>query len=122
MNVFDLRFFRDSKGQCPLLKALDKLPIKARAKGYVRIEQLQNLGNKLTRPESDFLRDGIYELRWRYVKVQYRILYFFAGEKIIVLSHVITKENEIPNTEIERCIANKKLFEKNPEEYTYTED
>lgn len=79
-------------------------------------------GNNLKRPECDILRDGIYELRWRIVKTQYRILYFFAGKRIVVLSHLITKESAIPNAEIEKCIANKRLFEENPDKHTYKEN
>lgn len=119
--MFDTRFFCDIKGRSPVLEALDKLPVQAQAKAFVRIKRLTELGNNLKRPESDFLRDGIYELRWRFVKVQYRILYFFAGERVVVLSHVITKHDKIPNEEIEKCISNKRLFEKNPEKHTYQE-
>lgn len=103
------------------MEALNKLPKQAQAKAYVRIERLSQHGNNLKRPESDFLRDGIYELRWRFIKVQYRLLYFFAGERVVVLSHVITKQKEVPNDEIERGISNKRLFENNPEKYTYQE-
>jgi phage-related protein len=95
------------------------LPEQVQAKAYVRINRLAQLGNNLKRPESDFLRDGIYELRWRFVKVQYRILYFFSGERLVVLSHLITKQKEVPNEEIERSIVNKRLFESNPDKYTY---
>jgi phage-related protein len=65
--VFELRFFQTSNGECLALKALRNLPKPAQAKAYVRIERLAELGNKLTRPESDYLRNGIYELRWRFV-------------------------------------------------------
>jgi Gp49-like protein DUF891 len=38
---------------------------------------LRELGNGLRRPEADFLRDGVYELRVSLNHVQYRILYSF---------------------------------------------
>ncbi len=44
--MFDIRFFRDSKGKCLVLEALDKLPEKVQAKAYVRIERLAELGNR----------------------------------------------------------------------------
>ena len=120
--MFDVRFFRDPKGKCPVLISLNEMQEQAEAKAYVRIEQLAQLGNNLQRPLSDYLRDGIYELRWRFVKVQYRLLYFFSGKQIIVLSHIITKKSEVPDKEIDRCIFNKNLFEKNPEQHTYVLD
>ncbi|MEH1871881.1 type II toxin-antitoxin system RelE/ParE family toxin [Nostoc sp.] len=41
------------------------------------MEQLAEYGFELRRPAADLLRDGIYELRAKHVRVQYRILYFF---------------------------------------------
>lgn len=120
--VFELRFFQTANGECLVLETLKCLPRQVQAKAYVRIERLAELGNKLTRPESDYLKNGIYELRWRFVKVQYRLLYFFFGEQIIVLSHIITKDKEVPLKEIEKGIFHKMLFEKNPEKYTYVQE
>lgn len=117
--MFDTRFFCDGKGKASVIETLEGLPLQAKAKAFVRIKRLAELGNHLKRPESDYLRDGIYELRWRLGKVQYRLLYFFAGKSIVVLSHIITKEKDIPSEEIEKCIVNKRLFEGNPEKYSY---
>jgi hypothetical protein len=41
----------------------DSLQPKALDKCTVRIERPQEMGHELRRPEADFLRDGIYELR-----------------------------------------------------------
>jgi putative component of toxin-antitoxin plasmid stabilization module len=65
------------------------------------------------------LRDGIYELRAKQGHVQYRILYFFHGRSVAILAHSLTKEDEIPDMDIERAITRKKLFSANPEEHTY---
>jgi Phage derived protein Gp49-like (DUF891) len=55
--------------------------------------------------------------------VQYRILYFFHGQNVAILAHAITKEQSaVPVTDIEKAIARKNLFEKNPSIYTYTEE
>lgn len=118
--MFEIFFFRDVKGNCPVLDSLDDLSTEIEAKAWVRIERLEELGNNLKRPESDFLRDGIYELRFKHVKVQYRILYFFLNKGIIILSSLITKEKKVPPKEIDKCIANKKLVESNFELYTYS--
>lgn len=44
------------------------------------------LGHELRRPEADFLRDGIYELRVSLQGQQYRMLYFFHGKVVAVVS------------------------------------
>ena len=76
-------FFAE-KNKAPLLKWLDEIPAKAQDKCIVKIERLTQLGNELRRPEGDFLRDGIYELRVSLQKIQYRILYFFY----IIIHHI----------------------------------
>ena len=68
---------------------------------------------------ADFLREGVYELRASYQGVHYRILYFFAGKSVVVLSHGLTKEREVPNKEIERAIERKKQVEAELERYTF---
>lgn len=65
------------------------------------IERLQNLGHELRRPEADYLRDGIYELRVGLRGMNYRMLYFFHGRTAAVLGHGLVKEREVPPREIE---------------------
>lgn len=69
-----------------------------------RILLLASYGSELRRPHADSLRDGIHELRFRLKKVQYRILYFFNGKNVAVLSHGITKnQSEVPKKEIDKA-------------------
>lgn len=84
-----------------------------------RIELLAQSGHELRRPAADYLRDGIYELRAKQGHVQYRLLYFFHGRQVAILAHSLTKEDKIPDVDIERAIKRKKLFEANPKEHTY---
>ena len=58
--------------------------------------------------QTDYLRDGIYELRASHQGVHYRILYFYSGRAIVVLSHGIVKEQEVPAREIDRALDRKK--------------
>src|SRR6266478_5522683 len=92
-------FYRDDEGRVPLLEWLDDLPRKAQDKCRVKIERLRELGHELRRPEADFLREGIYELRVRLQRVNYRMLYFFHGNTAAVVSHGIRKEDEVPGKE-----------------------
>jgi phage-related protein len=68
-------------------------------------------------PQPIFCCDGIYELRASYAAVQYRVLYFFHGRDVVVLSHGITKSQKVPAGEIERAIARKQLVMKDPARY-----
>ena len=120
MPVTTVIFFIDEEGVCPLLVWLDQLPAKVQDKCIVRIERLAELGHELRRPEADFLRDGIYELRTSFQTVNYRMLYFFY-QQTAVISHGLTKEKQVPEREIEVAIRHRKLFETSPAKYTYEE-
>jgi phage-related protein len=95
---------------------------KAAEKFLARIESLADLGHELRRPVADILRDGIYELRIRVGNVNYRILYFFHGRNVAVLTHGLTKEKKVPDADIERAIRRKAAFESDPEKHTYREE
>jgi phage-related protein len=69
------------------------------------------------RPAADFLRDGIYELRASHGSAQYRVLYFFHGRDVVVLSHGIKKSQRVPSVEIDRAVARKQLVMKDPARY-----
>lgn len=117
-------FFRGSDGAVPVLEWLVALRQRNRtafAKCMVRIERLEEAGHEIRRPEADFLRDGIHELRARHGTVQYRILYFFHARHAVVLAHSLVKEDRVPSIEIERAIVRKKQYERNPIAHTHEE-
>ena len=92
--------------------------MKAQVKCYVKIERLEEKGYELHRPEADYLRDKIYELRATHQGIHYRILYFFH-KNMGVLSHGLTKEKVVPPKEIDLAINRKARFEKNLLKHTY---
>jgi len=108
-------------GKCPFLDWMDKLPPKVQIKCTERVERLRRLGHELRRPEADYLRGDIHELRVRFMSVNYRILYFFSHGKA-VLSHGTTKEAQVPEKEIEQAIRRRKLFELDEKSHTYYTD
>src|SRR5437764_2340710 len=100
-------FFRETDGAVPVLEWLDGLPETAQDKCRIKLERLRELGHELRRPEADYLRDGIYELRVRLRRINYRLLYFFHGRIAAVVSHGIVKEQAIPPKEIDRAVHRK---------------
>lgn len=114
-------FYQDGP-DCPVLDWLDGLPERAQAKGIVRIRRLSTLGHELRRPEADYLRDGIHELRWRLGSVNYRILYFFHAREAIVLAHGMTKEGAIPDRDIDWALQRKSAYIEDPQGHTHYED
>ncbi len=110
--------YKDDDETVPVLDWLDQLPIKVRDKCAARVNRLVELGHELRRPEADYLRDGIYELRVRYRHVNYRMLYFFSGHQAVVVTHGLIKERRVPPSEIDRAMALRKRFEADPEPHT----
>jgi phage-related protein len=120
MPTVQVIFFREAEREAPaLIEWLDGLPEKARLKCFVRLTRLQDLGHELRRPEADYLRDGIYELRASYQGVHYRMLYFFHGTSVVVLTHGVVKEQEVPTEEIDRALRAKDAFVRDPSTHTF---
>lgn len=125
MPETEVIYYCDRDGVAPVLEWLTKLgrrDRRAAAKCLARIEELGELGHDLRRPIADYLRDGIYELRMRVGRVNYRILYFFHGQNVAVLAHAMAKAKEVPDADIERALRRKDAFEAAPERHTYVED
>ena len=85
----------------------------------VLLGPFRELGHELRRPEADYLRDDIYELRIAYRSVQYRLLYFFYRRNTAVISHGIVKGQRVPPAEIDLAVQRKRAFEQNPGQHTY---
>lgn len=93
--------YKEEDGSYPFIEWFDSLPAKVQDKCYLRLERLRELGHELRRPEADFLRDGIYELRASLGGVHHRILYFFHGEVAAVVFHGLAKDRVVPPKEID---------------------
>jgi phage-related protein len=103
----------------PVSNRLKTLQPKHRAKCLKWIGILRAFGRELRRPESDYLRDGIYELRVRLQSISYRILYFFYGNQVVVLTDGLKKEKEVPGRDIDRAIELKKRYEADPKTHGF---
>ncbi len=115
-------FYKEDDESIPILEWLDSLSNKVQDKCLVKIERLRGLGYELRRPEADYLRDDIYELRVRRQRVNYRMLYFFHGRIAVVISHGLVKERVVPPKEINRAVERKEKFERNPDKHSYSEN
>ena len=119
MPTTNVIFYREDDGSVPLLDWLDGIPTKAQIKCLARLKRLEDLGHELRRPESDLLRGGIHELRVGLQGLHYRILYFFRGKDLAVVSQGLTKERHVPLREIEAAIARRAKFEADPGRHTF---
>jgi phage-related protein len=117
-------FYEEAPGDVPVLDWLSNLrntDTAAYAKCVARIQRLAALGHELRRPEADFLRSGIYELRARRGRVHLRILYFYHGKDVAFLAHALTKTAEVRNADIERAVRRREKLKADPDAHTYYE-
>lgn len=123
MPATELNYYMESDGGVPVRDWLWDLRARnprAFAKCAAKIVRLAALGYELRRPDADLLRDGIYELRAREGRVNYRILYFFHGRNIAFLAHALTKEDKVPAGDIERALQRRQALIRNPDAHTAT--
>ena len=116
-------FYQEKDGTVPVHAWLCELAAndrKAAAACIAKLKMLQTFGHELRRPSADFLREGIYELRVRRGRVNYRVLYFFHGQNVAVLAAGLTKEKKVPPAEIQRAIDRKRRYEQDPEKFRNT--
>jgi len=111
--------YQDKDSSVPLIKWLKKQPQKVQDKCAVMIELLAASGHELRRPYADYIDNGIYELRPTVKRVQYRILYCFVGENIVLLTHGLIKTDKIPTSEIKKAIEYRDKFVRDPSLHSY---
>lgn len=117
-------FFRESNGSVPAIEWLQSIGNRPKAKVKILklIQRLKHEGHELRRPAVDYLRDGIYELRIRHERINYRVLYFFSGQNAVVITGGLTKEDCVPETEIKRAVDRKDEFMIDPDTHSFLED
>lgn len=117
--------YAEENGESPVIEWLRELArtnIRAVDACISRIRLLELMGHELRRPHADMLRDGIYELRIKVGRVNYRLLYFFHGRSIAIIADGLTKEAEVPDKEIQRAIDRRRRYEKDPANHQTTLD
>ena len=102
MENFIIDSFELDNGNYPVKDYLNSLDTKMRAKILWTINLLETNGNMLGMPYSEFLQDGIFELRAKQGSDISRVLYFFCIGKKIILTHGFDKKtNKVPQSEID---------------------
>jgi phage-related protein len=125
MPATEVIFYRELDGSVPILDWLEEAGQRDRRgveKCTARLEMLGQYGHELRRPIADYLRDGIYELRIRSGRIQYRILYFFHGQNAVVVAHGLMKEKKVPPMDIELAISRKLKFKRSPARHSFREE
>jgi phage-related protein len=119
MPQIEVLIYCEDDGTAPLVDWLTSLPAEARNRCLARLVLLHEKGHELRRPHAENPGEGLYELRVKFFRVNYRMLYFFHGRDAAVVSHGLAKERSIPPAEIELAIERMRKFEQDPERHTF---
>jgi phage-related protein len=119
MPQTEVVLYQEEDGKVPLVDWLDALPDEARDRCLARLALLEEKGHELRRPHAENLGGGLYELRTKFYRVNYRILYFFHGRTVAVASHGLAKEGKLPPAEIERAREHRRKFKSDPDRHTF---
>lgn len=122
MPETELIFFCEDDRSVPFFQWLGSLPEEGRDRCVARLQLLEEFGHELRRPHAENLGDGLYELRIKFVRVNYRILYFFHGRTAAVVSHGLAKERTVPAGELKLAKARMEAFKAEPERHSFRPD
>ena len=104
MPTYQAIFYQKDDGSEPAKEFILSVDKKMRAKILKTIAMLQNNGTELRMPYSEYLEDGIFEIRAKVGTDISRVLYFFVvGHKIILTNGFIKKPPKTPKGEIEKA-------------------
>src|SRR6476661_598166 len=128
MPVTEVIFYAE-RGTSPFLAWLDEQQEKVQDKVFDAVARLEELGHELRRPEAEYLRDDIYELRVKKGHVNYRPLYFFDDVKDpktgrvtrrrAVIAHGCTKEAKVAARDIDLAVARRRSYLADRAAHTY---
>ena len=113
MVKYEIEFFCLENGEEPAKDFLKGLEPKLLAKMLKIIDLLECNGPYVRLPYSEYLRDGIFEIRAKQSTNIARVLYFFVeGKKIILTNGFVKKTQKTPKEEIIKAIKYKKDYER----------
>lgn len=105
-------FYTLEDGRKPAKDFLDELDQKMRAKMVRTIELLEKNGPDLRKPYSEYLEDGIFELRAKVGSDISRELYFFFYDKKAILTNgFLKKSQKTPRKQLELAKKYKRDYE-----------
>ena len=111
LKKWKIKYYKNDVGECPIDDFIDALSEKDKDKINAWIRHLGQKGAEVRRPQADYLRDGIHELRIKLSGKETRTLYFFCFEEYIILTHTFVKNtNKVPDAQINRALIYKQDF------------
>lgn len=112
MQNYDIEFYSKENGEEPAREFILEVEPKMQAKILKILDLLQVNGPYMRLPYSEYLDDGIFEIRAKQGTNISRVLYFFSiGQKIILTNGFVKKTQKTPKKEIDLAKKYRKDYE-----------
>ena len=92
MGHYEIVFFTKEDGSQPAREFMDSLSLKMQARLIKIIAMLREYGGQVRMPYSEYLQDGIFQIRAQQEGNITRVLYFFNDGKKVILTNGFTKK------------------------------
>lgn len=120
MPAVDVIFYQADDRSVPVIDWLDEIPAQARDRCLARLDLLNQHGHELRRPVAEYIEGtDLYELRVKFYRTNYRILYFFHGRTAAVVSHGCDKERKLSPADIRTAAERMEKFKADPERHSF---
>lgn len=111
MQEYGCIFYETRDGKRLAERFIESLDQDTQDKFIIKQRLLQDFGPQLRHPHTEYLGEGIFELRFKGKEGQIRMLFFFfSGKRIIFTNGFIKKTQRSPRKEIETAYTRRKDF------------
>ncbi len=111
MGNFKCYYYKTKEGKSPVEEFIDSLDKRTQLKFFYKKELLEEFGPKLPYPHAKYIGDNIFELRFKGIEGQIRVLYFFFYKNSIIFTNgFIKKTKKTPRKEKQIAINRRKEF------------
>ncbi len=110
MAVYHCFYFGTGQWRGPVEEFIDSMDDAAQRKFVYKRSMLENLGPRLVEPHAKNLGGGVFELRFSGRDSDFRVLYFFDGDKVIFVNAFKKKTQKTPRSEIELAANRRRLY------------
>ena len=93
-------FYEEDDGTCPVERFLSNLSPRPRAKLLAMVRILEEQGPTLPFPYSSQVRGRLRELRTQHGKEKLRILYFADPRRVFILHGIVKRTNRLAESDI----------------------
>jgi len=108
---YECIYFATAPSDPPVEEFIKSLDRRTRQKFFNAVEMLKDLGKYIPQPYCKYIRKGLYELRFKGVEGNVRIIYFFYVDHSFVLLHgFLKKKSKISHQDIQIAKQRMKTF------------